>query len=264
MEEWQIFENECANYLQKEYSDRGVNFIVAGGYDANKSDIQVIKNNKQIFSIECKMSVAQCGQFVLFIDELNKNFIFSKKNKAPYDDYVKSVIVEMEQNFDKCKVSTKDLPISQKVICEWVKNYYLNVKKSSYCITRSNLGFIVLPIENIDNYFDFSAKYRIKKSGSTNPTKNNKEEIKEILHQINVISDVEMTNSGCFAKFAYNKDKFILCGNKYRYQFTKDGAKYKIRRLSNTNNANFIVSIKLKEATQKYVDLARFESELIK
>ena len=42
METWEVFENECSEYLHKEYSDRGVNFIVTGGHDANKSDILFI------------------------------------------------------------------------------------------------------------------------------------------------------------------------------------------------------------------------------
>lgn len=264
METWEIFENECSEYLQKKYSEKGVKFTVTGGHDANQSDIQVMKDNKTILSIECKMSAAQCGQFVLFVDEMNKKFIFSKKNRTPYDDYVKSVITEMEQNFDDCNISAKDLPISQKVIYDWVKNYYLNVKKSSYCITRSNLGFIIFPIENIDKYFEFSAKYRVKKSGSSNPTQNNKNEIEQILREINISASIDMTNSECSARFTYNKDKFILCGNKYKYQFTQDGSVYKIRRLSNTSNANFIVSIKLKEEKQNSADLIQFESDLIK
>ena len=36
------------------------------------------------------------------------------KISQTYDDYVKSVITEMEQNFDDCNISAKDLPISQK------------------------------------------------------------------------------------------------------------------------------------------------------
>ena len=206
--------------------------------------------------------------FKLYYDKANtlkeKILFFSKKNRTPYDDYVKSVITEMEQNFDDCNISAKDLPISQKVIYDWVKNYYLNVKKSSYCITRSNLGFIIFPIENIDKYFEFSAKYRVKKSGSSNPTQNNKNEIEQILREINISASIDMTNSECSARFTYNKDKFILCGNKYKYQFTQDGSVYKIRRLSNTSNANFIVSIKLKEEKQNSADLIQFESDLIK
>lgn len=264
MENWEIFENECAEYLQKKYSEEGLNFIVTGGHDANKSDIQVVKNDEIILSIECKMNAAQCGQFVLFVDEMNKKYIFSKKNRTPYDYYVESIVKEMEQKFDECNVSTKDLPISKEVISEWVKNYYLNVKKSAYCITQSKAGFIVFPIENMDNYFDFTAKYRVKKSGSSNPSLNNKKEIEEILKQLGVTSSIEITNSVCTAQFAYKEEKFVRYGNKYRYQFTQDGNKYKIRRLSNTSNANFIVSIKLKVKKQNIDDLKKFESDLIK
>lgn len=264
METWQIFENECAEYLQNKYSDKGLKFIVTGGHDSNKSDIQVLKNKDTILAIECKMSAAQCGQFVLFVNEQKKEFIFSTKNKTPYDRYVEAVIKEMELKFDECNVSSKDLPISENVISQWVKNYYINVKKSRYCITRSDLGFIIFPIENMEKYFEFSAKYRIKKSGSTNPTKNNIREIEKLLNKIDVKTKIELDKSNCFAEFKYNKDKFILKGEKYRYLFVAEDAKYKIRRLSNTCNANFIVSIKLKADKQNENDLLNFEKDLVK
>ena len=151
IEKWKVFEKECAEYLQRKYFDTGHTFIVNGGSDSTMSDIQVIKDEKPIFTIECKMSVAQSGQFVLFVNEEDQKFIFSNRNKTPYDDFVKAIIGEMELNFEKCIVSSKNLPISEKVICEWVKNYYLEVKKSSYCITKGKLGYLLFPIESIVN-----------------------------------------------------------------------------------------------------------------
>lgn len=265
MKNWLIFENECAEYLQEKYSNKVFYFKATGGHDSNSSDIKAFKDKQHILSIECKMNTAQCGQFVLFIDYANHKFIFSNKNKTPYDDFTKSVIEEMERHFEQCSIpSAKDLPISENIISQWVKNYYLNHKKSKYCITKSDIGFIIFPIENMDNYFAFSAKYRVKKSGSSNPSKNNISEIENLLQNINVKTTIEIINSKCYAEFNYTKDKFILCGDKYRYQFTKDDAKYNIRRLSNTCNANFIVSIKLKEHKQHDIDLMTFEQDLIK
>lgn len=264
MEKWQIFEHECAEYLQSKYSKMGIDFKVTGGYDSSSSDIQVLKNENRIFSIECKMSAAQCGQFVLFADEKNKRFVFSQHNKTPYNDFAKKIIDEMEKRFELCISSSKDLPIPENVISEWVKDYYLNFKKSKYCITQSNCGYIIFPIEHIDKYFEFSAKYRTKKSGSSNPSKNNVPEIVSLLKNIDTTIKVGFKNSECFADFNYPHEKFILQGVKYRYQFAKDGNSYKIKRLSNTSNANFIVSIRLKEEKQDTIDLQNFERNLIK
>lgn len=265
MEKWELFENECANYLNDKYKNYGISFIARGGHDSNTSDIQVNKNGIHIYYIECKMSVAQCGQFVLFMDDKNKRFIFSNRNKTPFDDYAKRIINEMDKKYELCKVSRlNDLPISESTISQWVKNFYLNHKKSKYCITKSDTEYIIFPIEEMDKYFEFRAKYRPKNSGSAKPSKTNLRDIEEALKSIGIDSPVQLTKTNCYAEFSSYKDKFVLSGNKYRYQFTQNNNRYDIRRLSNTRNANFIVSIKLKTTKQNRNDLLKFEKTLIK
>lgn len=261
---WELLEIKCGEYLQNTYGGNNLQFKVAGGSNYNTSDIQVIKDNKCSLAIECKSSNAQSGQFVLFVDEANKKFIYSPKNKTPYDDAVKLVISEMDSKFDECCVSSaNDLPIANEVIVNWVKNHYINTKHSKYGITESNNEFIIFPISKMDEYFDFTAQYRVKKSGSSRPSKRNEDELNMLLNNMGVSSSVEFVNRKCFARFNHADEEFVLVGEKYRYKFIKEGEQYRVRRLSNTCNANFIVTIKLKKFEQDKKDLLEFEKDLI-
>lgn len=264
MKEWEVLEIKCGEHLRNIYGNNGLQFKVAGGYNSNTSDIQVIKDKKCCLAIECKSSNAQSGQFVLFVDEANKKFIYSPKNKTPYDDAVKLVLSEMDSKFNDCCVSSaKDLPISNEVIVNWVKNHYLNTKQSKYGITESNNEFIIFPISKMDEYFDFTAQYRVKKSGSSRPSKRNVAEISVLLESLDSNAHIEFVNRDCFATFNYHQDEFVLSGEKYRYKFSKESDRYKIRRLSNTCNANFIVTINLKKFNQDLKDLKEFEHDLM-
>ncbi len=263
MKNWEKFEKECAQYLKEKYKE--LTFKVTGGHDSNNNDIIVIKNKQEICSIECKMPTAQCGQFVLFIDKENHNITFSKRNKTPYDKYVKEIIAEIKKNIDLENISSKEnLPISEYSIINWVKNYYSAIKGTKYCITKYESDYIIFPIKNIEHYFSFSAKYRPKTSGSSNPSNNNITEIEKILESNYTNFKIEIKGKEYFATINDTRDTFVLFGGKYRYQFSKENKKYKIRRLSNTTNSNFIVSIKLKNHTQRESDLSNFEKFLLK
>ena len=264
MKEWEVLEIKCGEHLRNTYKNNGLQFKVAGGSNSTTSDIQVIKDNKCHLAIECKSPNAQSGQFVLFVDNINKKFVFSPKNKTPYDDAVKLVLSEMDSRFDECCVSSaKDLPIANEVIVNWVKNYYLNTKQSKYGITKSDSGFIIFPISKMDEYFDFTAQYRVKKSGSSRPSRRNEDELNMLLNNMGISSSVEFVNKECFARFNYTDEDLVLVGEKYRYKFIKEGEQYRVRRLSNTCNANFIVTIRLKKFEQDKKDLLEFEKDLI-
>lgn len=262
MKNWEKFENECAEYLQNKYSDQNINFELKGGFISNSNDIITTKNGKELFAIECKMSQSQCGQFVLEANKKNKKFIFSDKNKTPLDKYAKAIIREMNNNFELCLSSGKDLPIEEKLISKWVKNYYLNFKKTQFCITKSKTEYIIFPIEKFDKYFTFSAMYRIKKSGSSNPSTKNIAEIEKLLKIIDVNAKIEIIKDECYAIINTDKDLLIIKGDNYRYQLKREKEKFKIRRLSNTSHSNFIVSIKLKHSKQSKTHLKIFEKSL--
>ena len=263
MQKWEKFENDCVKYLKSLYKSH--DFKLTGGHNSNNCDIEVKKDGRFLCSLECKMDSAQCGKFVLYVDKKKRKITFSARNKTLCNKYVEAIIKEMDTKFDECfSSSKKDLPISEKLIYQWVKDYYSNVKGTKFFITQSKYGnFIIIPIDRIDKYFSFTAKYRMKISGSSSPSESNLDEINDLLIKNELNAKLEYSNSMCYAKFSCNKEKFVLKGAKYRYQFTKSGCKYLIRRLSNTTNSNFIVSIKLKEENQKESDFLEF-TELLK
>lgn len=183
MENWEKFEEQCVNYLNNNYGKQyKCKFKRKGGHNSKMPDIIVSKNRNQILSIESKMANAQSGQFVLFTDEENKKFIFSEANKCPLLKEVTDIITVLNYNFEKYhKPSNTDLDIDENLIQNWVKSYYLNVKNSRFFITKGPNNFIIIPTEKIGNYFSFSAKYRYKASGSSNPTSSDIEDLKSLL-----------------------------------------------------------------------------------
>lgn len=266
MKNWENFEIECADYLNGNFSkEYGCEFRNLGSHDATASDIIVNKNGSPMFSIETKMPEAQCGQFVLKPDDNKRTFIFSSKNKCSHNNHVKAIIAAMAEHYDTCsQASADDLPIPEELIYNWVKDYYLNHKGSKYFITRNDCGeYIVAPVERLEEYFNFSAKFRIKASGSSVPTNNNRREIETILNESGFNhGPIVIEKKTAFVEMSAWNDKFKLQGNKYRYQFKNIGGnRYEIKRLANTRNANFIVSIRLKSAQQPD-DMAQFCHDL--
>lgn len=263
---WENFEIECANYLNGNFSrEYGCEFRNQGSHDATAPDIIVTKNGYQAFSIETKMPEAQCGQFVLKPDDNKHTFIFSPKNKCSYNVHVKAIIAAMEEHYDTCaQASSDDLPIPENLIYNWAKDYYINHKASRYFITGSNRGkYIIIPVDRLEKYFDFSAKYRIKASGSSVPSNNNRHEIETILDEGGFNhGSIVIEKKTAFVEISAWDDKLKLQGDKYCNQFKNIFAnRYEIKRLANTHNANFIVSIRLKNVQQPE-DIAQFCHDL--
>lgn len=258
---WEAFEKACSEFLNREfgYSFECL-FTTAGGHNPKAPDINVIRNGKRLFSIEAKMSEAQCGQFVLIPDDRNRTFIFSPNNKCRNNRYVRAIIAEMEKSYEQCKNSPHNLPIPENLIYNWVKDYYANQKGSKYFITADNAGnFIIIPVNKLEEYFVFTAKYRNKRSGSKVPSLTCRTEIETTLDNHGIKhSPAIITGTKAFIDLDCTEKSLKLNGNKYRYLFKNIGGnRYEIKQLANTNNSNFIVSISLKSA-QRPEDLDLF------
>ena len=173
----------------------------------------------------------------------------------------------MNDNFDNyANISTRgeELYIPKDLMYNWVKYYYKNIKKENYFISEYNNDIIILPIEKLEQYFDISCKYRIKKSGSTDPSLKHKEEIEKILLKNNLnFDDITFKGKKCFVDIKNGvKNKYKLDGDKYNYQFAKEeDTIYGIRQLSNTSNANVIFTLVSKKS-QIEEDLLRFEDDI--
>lgn len=130
-----------------------------------------------------------------------------------------------------------------------------------YVISYKN-GFVIAPIRKFGEYFDISATYRIKKSGSGEPAKRDMPAVKNKIQEICTDAVFSINDKKLFVKTnaVVSRKKFVI--GKYTYYFSDKGNNvYEIKRLSNTYNMNVIFSIKLNKK-QDPEDLQEFISDL--
>lgn len=172
-QDWETFEEECYEYLKAKYPH--ADFDDLGKHNSNVPDIAVRAQHDD-FYMEIKKPVAQSGQFVL--KPLNGKFIFSPNNKTTPNEYTERMISEMNRDFAKYSnagTSGEKLDLSSAIFYGWIMDYYAK-KGVKYFISKKN-NYVIFPTEKLPEYFDVSAVYRVKKSGSTDPSANNLLEI---------------------------------------------------------------------------------------
>ncbi len=258
------FENQCCKYLLKKYG-KYADFILKGGMNSSVSDIAVIKNGFICYYIEVKMNVAQSGQFVLIPDKTSNSFIFSPRNRSKPNHITKYIIEYMNSDFKKYEnagTSGQIINLSSNLFSEWIVSYYKS-KSVKYIISSFSGNYIIFPVEKFSTYFNITAKYRIKKSGSQNITKKDIDPVKNILSKIyqDKISFSEK-NKKLFAYILENVNSLYFSVNSYNYYLSaKENNLYEIRKLSTTRNMNVIFTITSKQK-QKEDDLLMFEQDL--
>lgn len=150
--------------------------------------------------------------------------------------------------------------ISKEIFYSWIIDFYKS-KSTKYFITKK-MNYIIIPLEKIDEYFDITACYRVKKSGSSDPSNKNIDEIVNFLKNNNIKFKLEINDKKLYIVTEYHLDKKIKI-NDYTYQFNNiDKNIYNVRKLSNTNNANVIFSIKLIKNYQEEEDLISFLEDI--
>ena len=261
----EAFEIECYKYLKEYYDGFSCYFERQGGMDSTISDIAVKKNDTILFYIEAKNSSAQSGQFVLLPDNDEKKFIFSPRNHSKPNDMTNIMIEYMNRDFElfnTAGTSGKKLDIDSEIFAEWIIGHY-NERNVKYFISYNN-GYVILPINKFSTYFDITAKYRIKKSGSKDPAIKDlpiiKSRIKE-LYPAATISRIEGDKMYIHMSSPFARDRFQLGEYTYFFSPQEDAGYYRIKRLSNTYHMNVIFSIHLKKR-QDPIDLVQFESEI--
>jgi hypothetical protein len=131
-----------------------------------------------------------------------------------------------------------------------------------YIISCYNDKYVIFPIRKFASYFDISAKYRIKKSGSGAPAKKDISTVTDVISKTYQTAKFTVDGKKLFVTITEPilEDKFVL--GKYTYYFSRKEPKtYEVRRLSNTYNMNVIFSIKTKQS-QDDNDLKEFISDL--
>jgi hypothetical protein len=246
MSTWEEFEIDCTNFLIEQFGEYA-KFTHQGRSDSTVPDIKVeTKNNKQ-FYIEAKHSPAQCGQFVLLPNIETRKFEYSRLNSTELNEFSEIIIDHMNNNFEEFKeagTAGKNIEFDncQNVFNSWIIKTYKD-KGVKFFITNNN---VILPIEDFSEYFNVSAKYRIKRSGSSSVGSGNIDKVIEYLKS--TFSNIEL-------KTTY--DKVFICTNdnlhnqrfiigKNEFMISKRENNFEVRKLSNTFNANVIFSIELK------------------
>jgi len=254
MEKWQNFEYDCCEFLSKKYGSTNIKFISAGGSDSTKSDIQIIKNNKFLFNIEAKMNNAQSGQFVVHSNDIH--FYFSDKNKTTETETTKLIIKELNKNFEYFKTSDSDILLNENIFATWIKENY-SLKNVKFIISKFKNKYIIFPLDKFEKYFSITAKYRVKKSGSSELSKSNIQIIEDFF---GLKLQIEGKKKYLISSLYKNKQQFKF--NNFDIQLSlKETNKFEVRQLSNTYNRNVIFSITSKRE-QDMFDLNVFIKEL--
>ena len=246
MKPWQKFELDSENYLKEKFG-KYATFELRGGSDSTVRDILVTNQNGENYYIEAKLCPAQCGQFVLLPDIKSSAFMFSKKNKTDVNDYVKAIIEYMNDDFEAFKeagTTGKEISFNndQSVFAGWIKDNY-HKKGTKFIITND---FSILKLDDFDKVFKVEAKYRIKRSGSSDVGSKYISKVSNYLKDNFTINNIETKNGKLFVTSDKELDKQRFIIDKYEFMISKRESNYEIRKLSNTFNANVIFSIDLK------------------
>ncbi len=259
MPNWENFEIECTNYLNNKFG-KYATFIHQGGSVSNVSDILVQTNTGNRFYIDVKHSPAQCGQFVLFANDKERKFEYSSKNNSRINKYAIKIMEHMNEHFDEFKnAGTKGKEIimenGSQIFSNWVIQSYKE-KGTKYFITND---YTIIPIEHFLEFFEVSAKYRRKKSGSGSVGKSLVGFFERVLSNNDAhnykITNTRIDANRLFVESSIDLHNKRLIYQQYEYMFSKRNSEYELRKLSNTNNANVIFSIKQIEGKVGMEDL---------
>ena len=127
---------------------------------------------------------------------------------------------------------------------------------------------LICPIEKFGDYFEVSANFRIKKSGSNEPSgKYVDDVIAALKNQFNITDVYKQTVNGkkkLFANAPANLSKIRFESGNYTYYLSPqaEAGHFEIKQLSNTRNKNVIFSINIKQE-QQLTDLEVFKTELL-
>lgn len=281
---WTKLESEVAEWLNSKVSDSNVSFQQCGGSNSTVSDIQIMTNNKFTGRfIEVKSANAQAGQFVLFPNMTTRTFEYSTKNHSDYNNPINGLVVSeildfMDENFDSyANAGTKGKEIvfpklsaedNSRFFALWISDYYSNVKHAEWLTTKdSNNNIILLPFSKLAEYFDVTACYRVKKSGSSSVKSSCKtlENVKQAIINLNPDNVPEFTivNNKLYAKFETIPQN--LGNADYHLAIKGDwGTLFEVRKLSKTFNSNVIFSLKLKQLSKEQIEATKeYLSQLV-
>lgn len=246
MNKWEQFEEDSTNYLKERFGSIAT-FTHQGGSDASTPDILVTLRDGSTFYVEAKLAPAQSGQFVLTPNINSREFDYSQRNTAHPNYYSQEIINQMNTEFEDFRNSgtagkTIIMEEGSKTFENWIVNNYKE-KGVKFFITNN---FKLIPIDEFGEHFYVTAKYRIKRSGSSGTEKTNilkaLDYMKETGYPITSARNENDRKLFVTSEENLHNERFVLGNNEFMLSSRSEG-EYEVRKLSNTYNANVIFSI---------------------
>lgn len=138
-------------------------------------------------------------------DIASSTFIYSRLNTTPINTYAKQIIEHMNAQFDEFKeagTAGKDIVMNNgsEIFSNWIIDSYRN-KGARYFITNN---YTILPVERFSEYFNVSAKYRVKRSGSSHVGKSNISNVLNYIKSNGYNIESSRTDAGKLLSFQRN------------------------------------------------------------
>lgn len=255
-ERWSLFEIYACDYLNKSIGNSNVLFKRLGSSNSTANDIEVYSNSKYLFSIEAKYSPSQSGQFVI-IDQKDK-YEFSIGNNFENNEYSREIIRILNTNkkhYTPLGQKAVKLEIDSAVLAGWIISYYKE-KDCQFIITSDELnGYkAIIPITDIQQYFNVTAVVRRKRSGTRHlPKYKFEESVNALKVHTNALGfeliEVVKENSKTLVEFkednmiSHKSQRYFGEHNEYYLSDASAKNEYYIKVRSNTNNLNVIFSL---------------------
>ncbi len=264
---WKQFEANVFHAL-KNLETPSLQFQEGGSCDSTIPDIKVYKNNCFSQSLECKFSQSQGAQFVVLWED--NNFKYSPLNRNPETPETKKIITLMNNSkeyfskiFDPSENDSVAFDIAEEISTNHFINYYSS-KKTSYIISSNYLDhdFKIIPLNKIGKNFILNAVYRIKRSGSRALPRRDYS-IAKIKFKEKYNQEISDFNNIIFMNPLSRKECYFGDNREYFLSLNEDNS-YRVRKLSNTYNANVIFTLSLKTNTPDSISMETLIANLEK
>ena len=250
LQKWEIFQDEATAFLNKYFIK--TSFKMEGGYDATTSHITVRNVNQVLTTIEAKFGETQAGQIVLSAED--GKFSFCEKSKNDSNSYTQEIIKYLNANYSSfagVKNASIHVDISENTLFNWVKTVY-NEKNVEWIISSKKFknfttkDLLLVPIDEIENYFDISLVFRRKKAGDTHIPGKDIIDFKEEMDLINQDYLVKKTNNKYLLTVKSRLSTFNI-GSKYLLSMTNVDCQYFIKKKDINTNPNIMFQLNLKD-----------------
>ena len=272
---WKKSEIKTKNYIIKKISEwskinsefKKISTKYKGGSDSKAKDLEIWKNNKNIFNVEIKENVFQIAPFVIIPNHAKKKFFLGDVKGKKNIERTREINEYMNKNFDNYKKPTKKGLILK---CSDEKMYkcidgFLEYRNDKYIACKIDNTFKIIHYKQFKNFFPVRAKYRNKLSGSSNPSQKSKNKLEEYVKDNFYAKDVKFEDEKFLFKSSINNlfgKKFVIDSYKYFISKKKYKEFYRITKTSKTDSETVLFEISMKDKNKKD-NINLFKKDLI-